>query len=247
MEEKIRAALYVRVSTASKTKQADTAKFIQNPDVQEQPIPDLVAQRGWTIYRVFSDRASGARERRPGLDALMADARRGMFDVVVVWRFDRFARSVKQLVLTLEEFKSLGIEFVSHQEALDTSTPMGKAMFTIVAAIAELERSLIRERSVNLGVAAHISGAAVGGPRYDATITPAQRASIKNGVWLCQTCAKRIDADEQRYTVAVLASWKKGVENEAHQRLGKARARPSTSSTSLNGPYSSAMRCEGIS
>jgi DNA invertase Pin-like site-specific DNA recombinase len=69
-----------------------------------------------------------------------------MFGVVVVWRFDRFARSVKQLVMALEEFRTLGIEFISHQEALDTSTPMGKAMFTIIAAMAEQERSVIRER-----------------------------------------------------------------------------------------------------
>jgi len=81
-------------------------------------------------------------------NALMADARRGLFDVVVVWRFDRFARSVKQLVLALEEFRSLGIDFVSHQEALDTSTPMGRAIFTIIAAIAELERNIILERVV---------------------------------------------------------------------------------------------------
>ncbi|MBZ5677658.1 MAG: recombinase family protein [Acidobacteriia bacterium] len=76
----------------------------------------------------------------------MADARRGLFEVVVVWRFDRFARSVKQLVLALEEFRSLRIEFVSHQEALDSSTPLGKAMFTIIGAMAELERNIIRER-----------------------------------------------------------------------------------------------------
>ena len=76
-------------------------------------------------YGVYSDRLSGAKEARPGLNALMADARRGAFDVLVVWRFDRFARSVKQLVLALEEFRSLGIDFISHQEALDSSTPMG--------------------------------------------------------------------------------------------------------------------------
>ncbi len=79
----------------------------------------------------------------------MAEARRGAFQVVVVFRFDRFARSVKQLVLALEEFRSLGIDFISHQEALDTSTPMGKAMFTIVAAMAELERSVIRDRVIS--------------------------------------------------------------------------------------------------
>ena len=140
-----RACLYLRVSTASKTKY-DHKTFNQNPAVQEQPLPELIAQRGWQLHRVYSDRASGAKERRPGLDALMADARRGAFDVVLVFRFDRFARSVKQLIQALEEFRSLGIDFVSHQEALDTSTPVGKAMFTIIAAMAELERSVIRER-----------------------------------------------------------------------------------------------------
>ena len=140
------AASYVRVSTTSKTKQADAPTFVQNPEVQEQPLRELASQRGWELSRVYSDRASGAAERRPGLDALMADARRGLFQVVVVWRFDRFARSVKQLVLALEEFRSLRIEFVSHQEALDSSTPLGKAMFTIIGAMAELERNIIRER-----------------------------------------------------------------------------------------------------
>src|SRR5262252_2722791 len=142
----VRCVCYVRVSTASKSRQGDTFGFDQNPDVQEQPLRALIAQRGWELWHVYSDRASGAKESRPGLDALMADARRGAFKVVVVWRFDRFARSVKQLVLALEEFRSLGIDFVSHQEALDTSIPMGKAMFTIIAAMAELERSVIRER-----------------------------------------------------------------------------------------------------
>jgi DNA invertase Pin-like site-specific DNA recombinase len=144
----VRCACYVRVSTASKSRQGETTSLAQNPEVQEQPLRQLIAQRGWELYRVYSDRASGTKERRPGLDALMADARRGAFDVVVVWRFDRFARSVKQLVLALEEFRSLEIDFVSHQEALDTSTPMGMAMFTVIAAMAELERSVIRERVV---------------------------------------------------------------------------------------------------
>ena len=80
--------------------------YDQNPAVQEQPLQDLIAQRGWTLYKVFCDRVSGATERRPGLDALMADARPGTFEVVVVLRFDRFAWSVKQLVLALEEFRS---------------------------------------------------------------------------------------------------------------------------------------------
>ena len=144
--ENLRACAYLRVSTASKTKHGDAIVFDQDPAVQEQPLRDLIAQRGWALYRVYSDRASGDKERRRGLDELITDARRGAFDVVVVYRFDRFARSVKQLVLALEEFRCLGIDFVSYQEALDTSTPMGKAMFTIIAAMAELEHSVIRER-----------------------------------------------------------------------------------------------------
>ena len=141
-----RVAIYVRVSTASKSRKGDTVAFDQDPAVQEGPLRQLIAQRGWTAYAVYSDRMSGTRERRPNLDRLMADARRGLFDVVAVWRFDRFARSVRQLVNALEEFRGLGIDFVSHQEAVDTSTPMGKAMFTMIAAMAEFERSLIWER-----------------------------------------------------------------------------------------------------
>jgi DNA invertase Pin-like site-specific DNA recombinase len=129
----------------------------------------MAEQRGWSVVRVYSDRISGSKADRPGLNALMRDARRGAFDVVVVWRFDRFARSIEQLVLALAEFRSLGIDFVSSQEALDTSTPMGKAMFTIIGAMAELERNVIRERVVagleharNHGTK---SGAAIGRPR----------------------------------------------------------------------------------
>lgn len=163
------AAIYVRVSTAAKSKQFDGVNFVQNLEVQEQPLRELLLQRGWQFQQLYSDRASGAKEKRPGLNALMADARRGLFDVVVVWRFDRFARSVKQLVLALEEFRALGIDFVSHQESLDTSTPMGRAMFTIIAAIAELERNIIRERVVAGLEYAHTngtrSGKAIGRPR----------------------------------------------------------------------------------
>ena len=84
--------MYVRVSTAYKSRQGDAVVFDQNPGVQEQPLRDLVAQRGWVVFQVYSDCASGAADRRPGLDALMRDARRGGFDVVIVLRSDRFAR-----------------------------------------------------------------------------------------------------------------------------------------------------------
>src|ERR1019366_6942159 len=139
-----RAAIYLRVSTANRTRPGDG--FEQNPEVQEVPLRQMLQQRGWDLARVYSDRMSGAKEDRPGLKSLMQDAKRGEFQVVLVWRFDRFARSIEQLVLALAEFRALGIDFVSCQEALDTSTPMGKAMFTIIAAMAELERNVIRER-----------------------------------------------------------------------------------------------------
>jgi DNA invertase Pin-like site-specific DNA recombinase len=141
-----RAVVYVRVSTSNRTSSGDG--FEQNPKVQEIPLRQMIAQRGWTLVRVYSDRMSGAKENRPGLNGLMQAARRGEFDAVVVWRFDRFARSIEQFVLALAEFRALGIDFVSCQEALDTSTPMGKAMFTIIGAMAELERNVIRERVV---------------------------------------------------------------------------------------------------
>jgi len=142
-----RAALYVRVSTTNRSTR-NQAVFEQNPEVQEAPLRAMAEQRGWTVTKAYSDRMSGSKSDRPGLNALLRDARRGVFDVVVVWRFDRFARSIEQLVLALAEFRTLGIDFVSSQEALDTSTPMGKAMFTIIGAMAELERNVIRERVV---------------------------------------------------------------------------------------------------
>jgi len=127
-----------RVSTASKTKHGDAIAFDQDPAVQEQTPSTSHRSARLDAVCVYSYRASGDKERRRGLDVLIADTRRGAFDVVVVFRFDRFGRSVKQLVLALEEFRSLGID-VSYQEALDTSTPMGKAMFTIIAAMTDLD------------------------------------------------------------------------------------------------------------
>ena len=100
-----RAVIYVRVSTSNKTINGDG--FEQNPEVQEGPLRRMITQREWTLVRVYSDRISGAKENRPGLNGLMQVAKRGEFDVVVVWRFDRFARSIEQLVLALAEFRSL--------------------------------------------------------------------------------------------------------------------------------------------
>lgn len=177
-----RAALYVRVSTTNRAA-GNQAVFEQNPDVQEWPLRQLAEQRGWKVVQVYSDRMSGAKADRPGLKALMQDGRRGGFDVVVVFRFDRFARSIEQLVLALAEFRTLGIDFVSSQEALDTSTPMGKAMFTIVGAMAELERNVIRERILagleHARARGTKSGAPIGRPKavFDRAEVIARRAS----------------------------------------------------------------------
>ena len=119
----------------------------QRPEIQEERLRHLCEQRGWQIVAVYCDRASGRKEGRAELQRLTEDARRGAFHVVAVAAFDRVARSVKHLVLALHEFRSLGIQFVSLREAIDTSTPLVQAMFTIIAAMAELESALISERT----------------------------------------------------------------------------------------------------
>jgi DNA invertase Pin-like site-specific DNA recombinase len=131
-----RVALYQRCSTTD-----------QNVEMQDSDLRRYCDQRGLQVFKVYVDKGiSGAKDKRPALDQLMNDARKRRFDVVLVWRFDRFARSTRHLITALEEFKHYGIDFISFQENIDTSSPMGKAMFTIVAAVAELERSLIAER-----------------------------------------------------------------------------------------------------
>ena len=106
-----------------------------------------VRERGWNIFKEYVDEGiSGSKDSRPALNELMDDAKKRRFDVVLVWRFDRFARSTKHLILALEEFKNLGIDFVSFQENIDTSSPLGSAIFTIISAVAQLERDIIAER-----------------------------------------------------------------------------------------------------
>jgi len=115
--------------------------------MQMRDLRAYCAARGFTISREYTDVGqSGAKDSRPELNELMADARKRKFDLALVWRFDRFARSTKHLLLALEEFRSLGIQFISYQENIDTSSPLGQALFTIVSAVAQLERDLIKER-----------------------------------------------------------------------------------------------------
>ncbi len=131
-----RAALYLRVSTLD-----------QNPETQGLDLRRLTEQRGFAIVEEFVDHGiSGTRARRPGLDQLMAEARRGRFDVVVVWACDRLARSTRHFLEVLDELNRLNIEFVSFRENLDTGGALGRAVVIIVSAVAELERNLIIER-----------------------------------------------------------------------------------------------------
>jgi putative DNA-invertase from lambdoid prophage Rac len=133
-----KAAIYFRTSWVSVQDQAERARALR----------DLVTKSGWELYGVYPDKGRQLKDRHPGFNSLMADGRRGRFDVVLVSRLDCFARSSKQLVFTLEEFEKLGIRFISQQEGLDTGIQTSKAMLGIVASMAQMERTLHRERVI---------------------------------------------------------------------------------------------------
>jgi DNA invertase Pin-like site-specific DNA recombinase len=151
----MRIGIYARVSTRD-----------QSCELQVRDLRAYCAARGFDLVREYVDVGqSGAKDSRPELNILMDDARKRQFDAIVVWRFDRFARSTKHLLLALEEFRSLGIQFISYQENIDTSSALGQALFTIVSAVAQLERDLIRER-VSAGIRnARANGKKLGRPR----------------------------------------------------------------------------------
>jgi DNA invertase Pin-like site-specific DNA recombinase len=153
----MRAAIYARVSTTGQG---------QSPEMQVRELREYCERRGWQVAGEFVDSGvSGAKDSRPELNKLMADAHHRQFDAVVVWKFDRFARSVSHLLRALETFNALGVAFVSLSEQMDTSTPTGKMVFTVLGAVAELERSLIAER-VRAGLRnAKAKGKTLGRPR----------------------------------------------------------------------------------
>jgi DNA invertase Pin-like site-specific DNA recombinase len=150
----VRTALYLRVSTAD-----------QKPDLQYDGLRAYAAQAGLDVVKDYLDvGVSGRREGRPQLNALMIAARKREIDCVLVWKFDRFARSTGHLLAALEEFNHLGVRFVSVQDQIDTDSPMGRAMFTIIGAMAELESSLISERVTAGMKAAEVWGKHLGRP-----------------------------------------------------------------------------------
>lgn len=152
----MRAALYARVSTDQ-----------QEPESQLHELRAYVEARGWSAREYVDRGISGAKDRRPALDELLRDARRRRFDVVVVARLDRLARSIRHLLILVDEFQSLGVAFVSLHESIDATTPAGKLQMHILAAIAEFERSLIRDR-VRAGIQrARAQGKHLGRPKSD--------------------------------------------------------------------------------
>ncbi len=159
-----RVALYARVSTTGHG---------QDVGLQLDDLRQVAAQRGWQVVEYVDNGISGTKENRPALDRLMVDARAGHLDVIAVWRFDRFARSTTHLLQALEEFRVLGVGFISTREQVDTTTPVGKVLFTLIAAISEFERTLIVER-VRAGVArAQENGTHCGRPFVDIDLRPA--------------------------------------------------------------------------
>jgi DNA invertase Pin-like site-specific DNA recombinase len=151
----MRTGIYARVSTSE-----------QSPEMQLAELRDYCTRRGWEVAGEYVDLGiSGTRERRPRLDRLMADAKQRKFDAVLVWKLDRFGRSLKHLVNALAELEALGIVFVSLHDNLDLSTPAGRLMFQIIGAMAEFERALIVER-VKAGILhARAQGKRIGRPR----------------------------------------------------------------------------------
>lgn len=150
-------ALYVRVSTKD-----------QDPDSQISDLTQYSARRGLQIYKIYIDQGfSGKESSRPNLNLLMEDARKRKFGCVLVWRFDRFARSTKHLIDSLHEFRNLRIDFISYQENMDTSSPLGEAMFTMISAIAQLESDILSER-IKSGIRRVIeSGRTFGRPKRE--------------------------------------------------------------------------------
>jgi DNA invertase Pin-like site-specific DNA recombinase len=140
MKKETRVAIYTRISTAD-----------QSAEGQTHELKQYAKRRGWQIQKIYADTISGSKGSRPALDEMLKDAKNRHFDCVLVWRIDRLGRSVRHLLEVLETFRVLGIEFISLNEAIDTSTPAGTMVFVVLAAVAELERSITVER-VRMGL-----------------------------------------------------------------------------------------------
>jgi DNA invertase Pin-like site-specific DNA recombinase len=187
--------------------------------MQTRELREYAERRGWSVAGEYVDVGiSGTKETRPELDRLMADAHRRRFDAVVVWKSDRFARSVSHLLRALETFRAQGIEFVSFSEQLDTSTPAGKMVFTVLGAVAELERGLIVER-VKAGLRnAKAKGKQLGRPKVSSD--PARIAALRQ-------------AGRSWSEIASETGWTKGTVQRAFYPIKPVLACPKTPSVHL--------------
>ncbi|MCP4604267.1 MAG: recombinase family protein [Proteobacteria bacterium] len=188
----IRAALYARVSTDH-----------QDHALQLDTLRNAAEQRGWQVEE-YIDQASGSGVKLPERERMMGDAQAGKIDIVATWRFDRFARSTRDLLDALDSFRSWGVEFVSLQEGIDTSTPMGRMVFTIIGAMAEFEKNLINER-VKAGLqAAKKRGTVLGRPRVPVDVQRALRLRKEGRGW--RTVARLLGVKPTTLRRAVAAS-----------------------------------------
>src|ERR1700680_2303330 len=169
-----RVALYARVSTLNN----------QDPEMQLSELREYAERRGWQIVEEFTDQGvSGCKESRPALNRLMSDACRRRFDAILVWKIDRFGRSLKHLVNSLAELAALGVAFISLRDNLDLSTPSGRLMFQIIGAMAEFERALIQER-VRAGLRnARAKGKRLGRPRVIVDVSKVASLLARGGSW----------------------------------------------------------------
>lgn len=175
-----RAAIYVRVSTSKQT-----------TENQEHVLRQACSDRGWDIAGIYDDTGqSGAKASRPALDEMLADATRGKFDVVLIWKLDRLGRSVIDLHNNAEHLKACGVDLCAYTQAIDTSTPTGKLMFTVLAAVAEFERETIIER-INTGLeTARRKGVKLGRPKVGAKVEQQIRQQLGAGVGMNKIAAQ---------------------------------------------------------
>lgn len=206
-EKKVRAAIYARVSTTE-----------QNPELQLEDLREYVERRGFVLYKEYVDYVTGSFEKRKkkrkakdtAYEELMADARKRLIDCVIVWKYDRFARSLKVLIEALDEFNKLGVDFISHQENVDTTTPMGRLFYNVIGSFSEFEREIIVER-VRAGLAnARAKGIKLGRPEKDAS-APQRIAALREEGWSLRQIAER----ENLSPAGVLKILRRGKEPQA--------------------------------
>ena len=201
----MKVALYARVSTAE-----------QDTGMQLDTLRSYCRNRAWSIYREYVDQASGTTAARPELEAMMRDSTQRKFDAVLVWKFDRLFRSVPHMMDALERFRSLGVDFISITEAIDTTAPIGKMVYTLLAAIAEFEHDLMRERTLAGMATARANGKRIGRPRAEIDVKEAMRLRGKKLSY--RVIAKRLNVSSTVVFQAICRGVLEGSERISEQK-----------------------------